>query len=151
MPLLSKYNSSSADILEEIEKASENPTVVSRQFSHFVQAETGLTMVDPEWCLAPLAPFLDEMSFTGDFGTTYDHLPDKMSFEIYGTHELWPLLLKMNGATGRHNFRGPKLRYVRSEYAPRLLEMLRFGLARAERIDASKPVVGDLTVREVLV
>jgi hypothetical protein len=151
MALLSKYNSSSADIPEEIEKAAVNPTVVARQYAHFVQESTGLKMAEPEWCLSPLAPLLDTMSVVGDFGNSYDYMPDKMSFELYGTHELWPILMRLNGALERSDFRGPKLMYVKQDSAGQLLDMLRFGVARAERTDeASMLTIGDLTVRKVV-
>ena len=152
MSSLSKYNSSSPELRAEIKESAKNPTVIARQYGHFLQAGTGLLMSDPEWCLAPLAPLLDGMAEEKDFGTAYDYMPDRMSYELYGTHELWPILLRLNGAEGRHAFVGPRLRYIRADSIGRFLEMLRFGVARAERADSRPPLeAGNLTVREVLV
>ena len=151
MAALTPYDLNNADIVDDIESAKTNPVVIARQHRHFVQAETGATMSDPEWDLAPLAPLLEEMADEADFGSDYDMLPDKMSKELYDTHELWPVLMRLNKVATRHDFRGPRLRFIRPDLAGKLLAMLRFGITRAETADASIPRVGNLTVRKVLV
>jgi hypothetical protein len=151
MAVFTQYDSSSPDLVEEIDKAATNPTVIARQHRHFVQSGTDLTMSDPEWDLTPLAPLLDEMTDEADFGTDYDYMPDKMSWELYGTHELWPVLLRLNKAMTRAQFRGPRLKFIRADMSNKLLSMLRFGINRAEAADKSMPVVGDLTVKKVYV
>ena len=90
------------------------------------------------------------MAISADYGTDYDYAPDKMSFELYGTHELWPILLRLNYATHRGEFRGPELRFISPIYTGQLLIISRFGVERATRSDKTGiPDYGDLTVRKV--
>lgn len=151
MAVFTQYDSSSPDLVEEIDKAATNPTVIARQYRHFVQDGSDLAISDPEWDLAPLAPLLEEMTDEADFGTDFDYMPDKMSKELYGTHELWPVLLRINKAMTRSQFRGPRLKFIRADMSNKLLSMLRFGYTRAEAADKAMPVVGDLTVKKVYV
>ena len=148
MTTLTIYDSSNPDIRDEIAAATSNPLEPGRQHSHFTIG--GVTMADPEWDLAPLAPLLETMTEEIDFGDKYDFQPDKLSFDIYGTHELWVVLLRINGAAGRHEFRGPKLKIIRPTWIGQLVDMLRFGVKRAEREDINGvEVIGNLTVRTV--
>lgn len=150
MTIYTQYNSNSPDIVEEIEEAAENQMVIARQHRHFIDYSSGELMSDPEWDLAPLAPLLEGMMEEDTFGTVYDYLPDKFSFDMYGTHELWPIIMRANGATDRSQFRGPMIRFMTPTKTMNLLPMLRFGLARAQRADdLGPPRLGDLTVRKV--
>jgi hypothetical protein len=150
MGILSQFDTNKPDIVDEIEASADNQLVISRQYKHY--SINGVQFADPQWDLEPLQDLLVTMSKTSDFGTKYDYMPDKMSFDIYGTHELWPILLKLNNATDRSKFVGPKLVYIGTEYATQLVEMLKFGLKRAEAADAIRiPVISDLTIKEVYV
>ena len=146
--MLSTYNSDNPDIRAEIAEAAGNPLEPGRLHSHF--STNGVEMADPEWDMSPLAPLLDTMIEEMDFGDTYDYQPDKLSFDVYGTHELWIVLLRINGAVGRHEFRGPKLKIVKPSWASQLVDMIRFGVKRAEREDSNGvEAIGNLTVRTV--
>ena len=149
--IFSQYDSSSADLVEEVQRSKTSILNIARQHRHFVEA-SGAQMSDPEWDLAPLAALFEEKAMSADFGAKYDHMPDKMSKELYDTHELWPLLLRLNGAVDRASFKGPLLRFIRSDLAGSIVPLMRFGAARAARADAlGVPDVGDLTVRRVYV
>jgi hypothetical protein len=149
MGVLSTYdNSQHADLRDEIAAAKSNPLVPSRQHHHFTSY--GTLMADPEWDTGPLAPLLETILQESDFGDQYNHLPDKLSQDLYGTGELWLLLLKVNSAMGRHDFVGPRLKYFARESVGTLLQILRFGQERADRDDASGiEAVTDLTVKTV--
>jgi hypothetical protein len=148
MAAFSNYDSSQPDLRDEITAAKTNPLEPGRQYRTF--AIGGVAMKDPEWEMEPLAPLLDTMYAENDFGTTYDYMPDKLSHELYGTHELWLILMRINGAKHRGEFVGPVLRYIRPAYAADLLQMVRFGVTQAAVADASGiQVVDDLTVRTV--
>lgn len=148
MTTLSMYNSSDPDIRAEITEAATNPLEPGRQHSHF--SIGGVEIADPEWDMTPLAPLLDTMIEELDFGDTYDYQPDKLSFDVYGTHELWVVLLRINGAAGRHEFRGPKLKIIKPSWTSQLVDMIRFGVKRSEREDANGvEAIGNLTVKTV--
>ena len=150
MPVFSQYNSNAPDLTAEVAQAALNPLVIARQHTHFVEHQLGVMMADPEWATAPLDPLLETMAISADYGTDYDYAPDKMSFELYGTHELWPILLRLNYATHRGEFRGPELRFISPIYTGQLLIISRFGVERATRSDKTGiPDYGDLTVRKV--
>ena len=148
MGALSIYNSSKPDLREEIEAAKTNPLEPSKQHRHFISK--GIKMSDPEWDAAPLAPLLQTMLAERDFGSAYDYLPDKLSYDLYGTHELWQVLLRVNSAMGRHDFVGPRFKFIKESAVPTLLDILRFGATRAERENLNGiELTEDLTVRTV--
>lgn len=148
MAAFDNYDSSQADLVDEIASAKTNPLEPGRQYATFVAS--GVEMSDPMWEMAPLAPLLDTMTDQADFGEQYDYLPDKMSKELYGTHELWLILMYINGAKNRGEFRGPTLKFIRGGQTNQLLQMIRFGVTNAAVADAGGiEVVEDLTVRTV--
>ena len=150
MAILSQYDSSSPDLVEEIDLAAENQLVIASQYRHYTL--DGIEFADPQWDMAPLAPLLDTMTSTSDFGTKYDYLPDKMSKELYGTHEMWPILLLLNKAKDRSAFRGPKLKFISPEFINQFLDMVRFGRKRALAADEiGKTAITDLTIKAVYV
>ena len=149
MGSLSTYDMSAyPDLRDEIAAAKNNPLEPGKQHHHFATA--GVTMADPEWDTSPLAPLLDTLLLEAEFGVQYNHLPDKLSFDLYGTSELWLLLLKANNALGRHDFVGPKFKYFSQDRVATLLAVLRFGQERGDRDDANGiEAVDDLTVKTV--
>lgn len=143
------YDSSQPDLRDEIAASKTNPLEPGRQYARVVGLD-GLEMSDPEWELAPLAPLLETMADEADFGDAYDGLPDKFSKDLYDTHELWLVLMYINGAKHRGEFRGPRLKYIRAASTAELLAIIRFGVARAQAADADGlQQVTDLTVRQV--
>lgn len=152
MSTFSEFNIDGVSIPEDIEQAKTNRLVIGRHHTHFIESQSGMKMSSPEWTFKPFAGMLDLIQLRADFGTEYDYVPDKMSFELYGTHELWPLLLHINGVTDRSMFRGPTLQYIDPVYKSTIEGMMHFSLIRAERSDKlGIPDLGNLTVREVLV
>ena len=148
MGIFSTYDSSQPDLVDEVAAAKTNPMEPGRQYRTFVLG--GVEMKDPEWEMGPLAPLLETMTDVMDFGTTYDYMPDKLSFELYGTHELWLVLLYINGAKHRGEFVGPALKYIRPAFSADLLQLIRFGVTQAAVADAAGvQVVDALTVRTV--
>ena len=151
MAVFSQYNSDAPDLIVEVQEAKSNPLVVSRQYRVFSDTRyTDLLIADPEIATKPLEPYFKEMTTQMDFGTDYDYMPDKMSFELYGTHELWPLLLNLNGATHRGEFKGPTLKYISPLHIGALLSIFKFGVKRAtEDNEVNIPQYTDLTVKKV--
>jgi hypothetical protein len=75
-----------------------------------------------------------------------------MSKELYGSHEMWPILLQINKAKDRAAFRGPVLKYIAPEYIGQFLDMVRFGRKRAMAADAvGITAITDLTIKSVYV
>ena len=145
------YDSSQAvDLLDEVALARKNPIEIGQLHARIVEPG-GLTMADPEWALQPVLGLLRETATEViAIGRQYDHLPDLLSRALYGTHDLWPLLMHLNGAGTRAEFRGPRARVVSPASGPQLLRALRFARARAQAADARGiPAAGDLTVRAV--
>jgi hypothetical protein len=148
MGIFTQYDSTSPDLVDEVALAAKNPLEIGRQYKQLVVGAT--TITDPQWEMSGIDSLLDTMVSTDDFGTQYDFLPDKMSSELYDTHELWAILMRINGARTRADFRGPKLKYVTSGYTGQLLAMLAMGQKRAAAADKKGiPTLEDLTVRKV--
>ena len=148
MAVFSTYNSDKPDLREEIADAKTNIMEPGHQHRRF--SMNGVEYSDPEWEAMLFHPLLETMIQSADFGDKYDYLPDKLSLDIYGTNELWTLILRVNGFAARHEFRGPRLKFVDPTRAPTLLEVYRFGAKRAAAADAGGiEDVADLTVRTV--
>ena len=151
MSVFASFNSNSGNLVDEIEFAKRNPIEISRQHRRFVVYDT-VKIDSPLWDTEPVAALLQGMTQVVNLGAEYDYLPDKLSFVLYGTHELWPILLRLNEATHRADFRGPMIKIIGSGYLNQLLKTLEFGRKRAERADGlGIPVLGDLTIKRVLV
>lgn len=148
MATLDQYDINNADILDDIAAAPKNPLEPSRLFAKVIEPG-GMIMASPEWSLGPVASYLETMLDTTDFGNQYDCMPDKMSKELYGTHELWMLLMHVNNVANRADFRGPVLRYVRAYSIPLLLSVLKIGRDRATEETARHSTFGDLTIRKI--
>ena len=150
MGVFSAYDSTDPNIVDEIDAAADNELVIANQFRHY--SYMGVEFSDPEWQLAPLAPLLSEMTEERDFGDSYDYMPDKLSMDLYGTHELWPVLLYINLKFDRASFKGPTLKTIGLQYSNQLLEMLRFGKKRAAAFDEDGiPNITDLTIKQVYI
>lgn len=146
--MFESYDPASPDLLDEIAKA--KGSIVNIGELHQLYTLSGMSMADPEWTLQPLLPLLESYTETGDFGDTYNYLPDIMSKRLYGTHELWPILMHLNGVGNRAEFVGPKIKYLRPTAGTVILNMLKFGRDRMEKINArGVPEIKDLTIRRV--
>ena len=145
--MLEAFDSVKPDLIDGIKHARTNPIEIANMSSSFVDTG-GFVMADPEFALQPYEGFLEASIAESDFGTLYDHLPDVMSFALYGTHDLWYLLMRLNGASVRGEFRGPVLRF----YQPGVVSgILMTAMKQAKRRVASAPVpqMEDLTLRPV--
>lgn len=146
--MFDSYDPSSPDLLDEIKKA--KGSIVNIGELHRLYTLAGMEMADPEWTLQPVLPLLDQYIETGEFGDTYNYLPDIMSKKLYGTHELWPLLMHINGVANRADFVGPKIKYFRPTAGTVILSALKFARDRMEKANAKEiPEVADLTIRRV--
>lgn len=145
--MLQAFDSVKPDLREGIKHAKTNPIEIGNQSAEFVSPD-GFVMADPEFALQPFEGFLEASVTEGNFGTMYDHLPDAMSLALYGTHDLWYLLMRLNGAASRGDFRGPTLRFYRPEAAA---GVLLDALKQVRRRIASAPSqrAGDLALRPV--
>jgi hypothetical protein len=149
--ILSQYNSSATDLPQEIKFSKTNLLENSKQ-STKIQLDDNITMLNPEWNLPILSSLINEMVKTENFNTKYDYLPDKLSFDMYGTHELWQILMHINGANTRIEFIGPELKFIDTWYIPRLLDILKFGRNRVEKSNLNTILrYQNLTIKEVLV
>jgi hypothetical protein len=147
--ILSKYNSNSADLKDEIALAFINPLEISRQYSHFLDSY-GLSIASPIMEIANLFPLITLMVDSANVGNTYDYNPDKMSNDTYGTHELWPLLLRVNGVPSRAEFTGPILYYIKPIYIGQLLNILAKGVQLTKNADLNPKSIANLTIKEIV-
>ena len=145
--MLNAYNSTKPDLRAEIAAARKNPLEVGNLHTRFRLASSGVEMADPEPAYQPLVEYLELDVEARDLGTEYDYAPDLLSFTLYGTHDLWPLLLQLNRAPSRADFRGPVFRVLKAGAVGRILDVVKTSKRRVER--SGVPEVGDLTLRPV--
>ena len=145
--MLTAFDSVKPDLLDGIKHAKTNPIEIANQSFTFVDSN-GFAMTDPEFALQPFEGSLEASIAESNFGTVYDHLPDAMSFALYGTHDLWYLLMRLNGASVRGEFRGPVLRFYQPSIASGILLNAMKQVRR--RIATVTPIqTQDLTLRPV--
>ena len=145
--MLEAYDSAKPDIRDSIAHAKTNPIEVGSQAGEFVDPQ-GFTMADPELTLTPFEGFLADYVLTVEYGSTYDGLPDVLSHALYRTHDLWYLLMRLNGASTRADFRGPTLKvFDPVAVGAGVLDALK---AAKKRVDRSAVIATeDLTLRPV--
>ena len=150
MPSLSSYNSAEgATLEEELKLAGVNPLDFGGLHGLFSVEGFGL-MGDPESELEPFMPLIrEQMSDVIAVGTDYDYNPEKLSFALYGTHDLGYLLMRLNGSMSRAEFRGPSIRIVKVESASQLIKAHEVARARANVRRATPDQYADLTIRQV--
>ncbi len=143
-------NSQTADLADELAIALKSPVEIG-QFCTTCVEPGGETIPDPELTLQLVLPLIEAtMLATVTVGTAFDHLPDNLSFSLYGAHELWPLLLHLNKATTRSEFVGPTFTVVKQSSTGLMMDALRMARAvGASRLSAGQMVYGDLTLRKV--
>jgi hypothetical protein len=145
--VLQAFDSTKPDLVDSQVHAASNPLEISHQCARFLDP-AGVEMFDPEMAVAPFDGALEVQIDEADFGTKYDCLPEALCFDLYGTHDLWYMLMRINGATTRSEFVGPRLKFYRAvSSSGTLLDALK--LAK-RRVDAT-PVLAaeDLTIKRV--
>lgn len=134
-------------ILSEVDAARASPVEVAKFYSNVVEPG-GLTIPSPVWYMADLMPLVrEEYTQVISPGRAFDGLPDTLSKSLYGTHDLWPLLMELNHAGTRAAFVGPDFVVVRVSALFNLLAAMRLAAARAAA--APTPAYGDLTLRQI--
>ena len=143
-------SSLSADLAADLASAAKSPVEVS-QFCVPCYEPGGVLIADPELTLELVLPLIaDTMTEVINVGSAYDYLPDNLSYALYGAHDLWPLLLRLNGAAIRADFVGPTFTTVRQASAGLLLDALKLArTVRALRVGSGPVAYGDLTVRKI--
>ena len=150
---LAAYGSKSATVSGEYDLMKDSPILVSRLFSSYAMKDGSIAISDPAWELGIYERLInDDMMEEVNVNDSYNYLPDKLSHELYGTSEMWPILLKINKARSRMEFIGPKIKIIKAEKLNDLLKI--FSIAR-ERIirreRGTRHIITDLTVRQVVV
>jgi hypothetical protein len=137
----------SPDLPGEVAAAASSPLEISNFYSRMV-TPGGIAILGPEWTLYDLMPLISlTMTEVLNLGNTYDYMPDTLSRVLYGTHDLWPLLLDLNNASCRAEFTGPNFIVVKQGSAPLLLQAFALAAARAAQATANGiPSYGDLTL-----
>ncbi len=141
-----EYDSTRPDVADEAAEYPSNPVEVTNFHVTFHNPD-GYAIADPQWTLEEIMPFIKELTETTDFGDRFDYLPDLLSAALYGTPDFWPILMELNGAGARSDFKGPTFRYVKRDSFGSLLKALRLG--RDRRLVAADVQYEDITVREV--
>lgn len=143
--MLNSYDSADVDLVKEVENAQENPLEVGNITRYFTMGDSIIS--DPEWTIEPFIGLIMQYVTTGDFGTTFDYLPDNFSYKLYGTHDLWPLMLRINQCMTRSDFVGPTFKYIRADAIGEVIEIIRVGNSRAE--SGTMPEFKDRTIKMV--
>jgi len=140
----------SADLVDDARNASKSPIETSRFCVPCYEVGDEL-IVDPETTVELVLPLIEEtMVEQIKVGDRWDCLPDNLSYALYGAHDLWPLLLRLNGATNRADFKGPVFRIVSPSLVGPLLEALRLCRSvQVNRLRETPAVYGDLTLRRI--
>jgi hypothetical protein len=140
----------STDLPGEVAAALLSPVEIAQFFSNVVEPG-GLTIPSPTWWLEDLMPLIEtEWTTVVNYGSTYDYKPDSLSKFLYGTHDLWPLLLTLNNAETRADFVGPTFTVVRTTALFNLVAAMQLAQQRAAAaFGGVAPNYGDLTIRQI--
>ena len=149
----SNYNPSSAvSIADEVALGKDAPVDPGNLHRTFVEPG-GMPMADPEWDVERFMPLIEGKTERVTIGRQFDHLPDNLSFQLYGTYDLWPLLMRLNGALTRADFVGPDFVVVRASQVGVVMDAYKKARQTVVKLReaGSIPAHGDLTVRPVYV
>lgn len=80
----------------------------------------------------------------------YRHWPERLSFDLYGTEDLWYLLMRLNYALTRFDFVGPRFTTVDVNHVGKLLDVCRKSQKDAADRGAMQLNYRDLTLRPVV-
>lgn len=146
--MLESFDSTKPGIADSVAHAKKNLAEIGNQ-SPLIREPGGYTMQSPVWPLTALSGVIEDSIVTIDRGSMYDYLPEGLSRELYGTVDLWYILLRLNGAMTRGQFRGPTFRVYKSETASGiLLDVVKRGASRSRTTQLNP--VEDLTIRRVV-
>jgi hypothetical protein len=121
------------------------------KLSALIRTSDGYLMADPEWELERYMPLISELSELYEFGHSYDYMPENLSYKLYGSYDLWGLLMKLNGITTRSEFIGPTFTVVRPESVGMLIMILMRARRTALAQSKKKIQYGDLTIRPIYI
>jgi hypothetical protein len=142
--------SGAATIEQGIAAARSNP-VEPQNLSGRVVEPGGQTMADPVSELDSLVDlYLQPFTEVRNLGDAYDLMPDRLAVDLYGSHDLAQLLLRLNRAPSRYEFRGPLITVLSPAYLQQLLDAVKLAGQLAAPSRAAPPSYGDLTLREVV-
>ena len=109
--------------------------------------EGGIVVGCPGWEWDDYWELITDVSELMEIALVHSQRPENLSRAMYGTAELWPILLRLNGCETRADFRGPVLRVIRRESLYIVFDILNKVKARA--LARSAYVYEDLTIRSV--
>jgi hypothetical protein len=136
----------SPDLPGEVAAAASSPIEVSNFYS-LVTMPGGIRIAEPIWLLDDLVPYIQaNLTTTGSYGAQYDYLPDSLSKDLYGAHDLWPLLMALNGVSAREDFVGPTFVVLRTAAAATLRQAFALAAKRAAADTAAAAPAADLTL-----
>jgi len=147
--MLGQFDTAAALSLEaEIALGKQNPFEL-RNLQFAVRMVDGRVISEPTSVLQPYMEYIrTTLSTTMDVGAAYDQKPEHLSKRLYDTHDLWHLLMDLNGAPERRFFLGPKFLVLNPAQGTQFKRLVQ--VARAKISKTAAPVqTGDLTVREV--
>lgn len=135
------------DIIEEYQLA-KNSIIEVQSHQKKIIDEMGNTFKNPQFQFDPFLDLIKETMLLKVNGNhEFDYKPEHLSYTLYGSHDLWYLLLRLNGCMSRNDFIGPIFNVIKMENINDVLNILRSSQRTVEK--SSIYEYKDLTIRPI--
>ena len=151
MPL-GKYRSAAPVTLEEeLAHSLTNPLVLGYTYRHLTTGDEGAMLggfSTPFDIYIPLIREVWSEVYTAP-DARYDYWPERLSYDLYRTEDLWYVLMRLSSTLTRSDFTGPVFTVVSEEHTGKLLQVCR--RVQRERMDPSRDIATytDRTLRPI--
>lgn len=147
---LSSYDSAKyVNIDESIAHAKTNKLVVSN--ASFKMIMDGVKVQQPETIFVDFMELLKENTIEVELPNSYQYRPEDLSKLVYGTNDLWYIIMYLNECTTFRDFTGSKVKILNPARISLINDVIETRFKKLTDNHNNPPVIDDLTIHDVII